>query len=274
MSFIATRLRPAALAAAALSALVLAAGPVQAAGEAEHPIHPENGWPFAGPLGRFDKASLQRGFQVYTQVCAACHSMRLLHYRNLGDDGGPGYDEDEVKAIAANYQVPAGPDEYGNEVDEYGQPLTRPARPEDRFKMPYPNETAARAANGGAYPPDLSVITKARHGGADYVYSLLQGYKEPPEDVELRAGAYYNIYFPGKQYAMPQPLYDDLIEYTDGTPATIEQMSYDVTQFLHWAAEPKMEERKKLGLMVMIYLSIFAVLLYLSYRRIWRNVDH
>ncbi len=274
MSFIAQRLRPAAILAATLSAFALTSAPAIAVGEYEHPIHPEKGWPFEGPLGRFDKASLQRGFQVYTQVCSTCHGMRLLSYRNLSDDGGPGFTEDEVKVIAAEYQVPAGPDEYGNEVDEYGQPLTRPARPDDTFKAPYSNEVAARAANGGALPPDLSVITKARHYGPDYIYSLLQGYKEPPEGYELRAGAYYNIYFPGKQYAMPQPLYDDLIEYTDGTPATIEQMSYDVTQFLHWAAEPKMEERKKLGLMVMIYLGIFAILLYFSYRRVWRDVDH
>ncbi len=274
---IAVTLRIRAVGLAAALVLGLAGQPGQAlaaAGEHEPWFGPKDGWSFKGFFGTYDRAALQRGFQVYQQVCAACHSMNLMRYRNLGEEGGPEFSEEEVKAIASSYNVPAGPDEFGNEVDEFGQPLTRPGRPEDAFVNPYQNDNAGRAANGGALPPDLSVITKARHGGADYVYSLLQGYKEPPADEEVAIGQYYNVYYPGKKFAMAQPLYEEQIAYTDGTTASIEQMAYDVTQFLEWAGNPKMEERKRLGLMVMIYLTIFALLLYFSYKRVWRDVDH
>ncbi len=262
------------VAAVGLGGSLTAPAAMAADAPAKYMIEPEGGWSFSGVFGRYDRKALQRGFQVYSTICAGCHSMNLLSYRNLGEEGGPEFTEEEVRAIAAQNQVPAGPDEFGSEVDEFGLPRVRPAKPNDRFRNPYANEEAARAANGGALPPDLSVINKARHYGADYTYSLLLGYKEAPNYVEMRTGMYYNIYFPGGQIAMPPQLMDGMIEYTDGTEATKEQMAHDVTQFLEWAGEPTMEERKKLGTMVMIYLFIFAVLLYISYRRLWRNIEH
>ncbi len=263
-----------AFAASLLAAAIGFGTPAFAAGEYEKPISPEGGWSFEGPFGRYDRAALQRGWRVYDQICSACHGMNLLSYRNLSQPGGPEFSEDEVKAIAESKQVPAGPDDQGNEVDEFGQPLTRPGRPSDNFVNPYPNEQLARSINGGAYPPDLSVINKARHYGADYVYSLLVGYSDPPPGVTGRPGQYYNKYYPGGFYAMPQPLYPDMVQYDDGTEATVEQMAADVTHFLEWAGEPKMEVRKSMGIMVMIYLLILSVLLYWSYKRIWRDVDH
>jgi len=249
---------------------------VLAAGEYKKPRTPEGGWSFSGPFGSYDNAALQRGFAVYKQVCSTCHGMDLLYYRNLGEPGGPGFSEEQVKALAAEFQVPAGPDSLGNTTDENGLPLTRPAEPKDTFRNPYPNEQAARAANGGALPPDLSVINKARKGGADYTYSLLTGYQEPPAGEEPPAnGLHYNPYFPGKWIAMANPLVaDGLVEYTDGTEATTRQMAKDVTHFLEWAGEPKMEQRKSLGLMVMGYLVLLAFLLYLAYKRVWRDVEH
>lgn len=263
-------------AAAGLLAVSLLPTPaaLAAGGDTAPLIKPEEGWSFSGFFGRYDQAALQRGFQVYQQLCSACHGMDLLAYRNLGDAGGPEFSEEQVSAIAAQAQVLAGPDDQGNESDEYGQPLRRPGKPTDSFANPYPNKAAARVANGGAYPPDLSVINKARHGGADYLYSLLQGYKDAPEGVEMRPGMYYNIYYPGGQIAMPQILYPDIVAYEDGTEATVPQLAHDVTQFLEWAGEPKMEVRKKMGSMVMLYLALLTVLFYLSYRRVWRNVDH
>lgn len=260
------------LLAAGLMLTTLTAAPAQAAGgKAEPLLDPE--WSFEGIFGRYDRAALQRGFQVYRNVCSACHSLELIAFRNLYEPGGPEFPEAVVKEIAASYQIPT-LDEFGNSHDSNGLPVTRPGRPEDRIPPPFPNETAARAANNGAYPPDLSVINKARHYGADYVYSLLQGYEQPPEDFNLQPGLYYNIYYPGQQFAMAQPLYPDMVAYDDGTDATIQQMSADVTHFLEWAGEPKMEQRKSLGVNVMIYLGIFALLLYISYRRVWRDVEH
>jgi cytochrome c1 len=188
-----------------------------------------------------------------------------MAYRNLSQPGGPEFSEAEVKAIAAEYLVEDGPDDYGDMFE-------RAALPRDGFVEPYPNENAGRAANGGAYPPDLSLINKARGGGADYVYAILAGYEEAPEGMEMRAGLYYNPYMSGGKIAMPAPLLEDIVEYGDGTPATVEQMSADVVHFLEWAAEPKMEERKRIGLMVMIYLSIFAALMYISMRKIWGDL--
>ncbi len=270
-----TRMWRAGLAGLAMAVAAFAFTPVQAAGGSDvELLKPEGGWSFEGPLGRYDEAALQRGFQVYQQICAGCHSMNLLSYRNLSQPGGPEFPVEVMEEIAAQAMVPAGPDEFGNTTDEFGLPLTRPGRPEDTFVAPYPNEQAARAANGGAYPPDMSVIAKARYGLHNYIYSLLQGYEEPPEGFEVMPGLYYNKFMYGNQIAMAQPLYDDMVVYEDGTPATIEQMSADVSHFLAWAAEPKLEQRKSLGLQVMIYLTIFAALLYLSYRRIWRDVEH
>jgi len=233
-----------------------------AAEKMNEPLHPD--WSFEGPLGKFERASLQRGYQVYTEVCAGCHSMDLLSYRNLIEDGGPEFSKDQAKAMAAMFETKGGP-------NEDGEMIMRPAILSDHFVSPWENEQQARAANGGAYPPDLSVIVKAREGGADYIYSLLIGYEDPPVDMILDDGVYYNIYAKGNKIAMPQPLYEDGVEYTDETIATPEQMAHDVTMFLTWAAEPKLEARKRIGFKVISYLIILSFLLYFTNRRIWKD---
>ena len=230
--------------------------------ELKEPMHPD--WSFEGPLGKFDRASLQRGYQVYTEVCSGCHSMNLLSYRNLVEEGGPEFSESQAKAMAAAFEVPGVPNSDG-EIE------MRPAILSDKFVSPYENEQQGRAANGGAYPPDLSVMVKARHGGADYIYSLLLGYVEAPNDIKLDDGVYYNKYAKGQKIAMPQVLYEDGVEYTDGTIASQEQMSRDVTMFLTWAAEPKLEARKRIGFKVISYLLILSVLLYFTNRQIWKE---
>ena len=320
--------------AAGLAGLMITAA-AHAAGGAEHAHGPEGGWPFEGTTGQFEQDSLQRGYQVYKEVCSSCHGMKLLSYRNLGEPGGPFYDSDYpnandnpfVKAMAAENEILS---PTPNDIGEYDY---RPATPADRFRSPYANENAARAANNGAAPPDLSVITKARHGGASYVYSLMTGYPDD-EAISRRLaseatddapavyetvidiakmkgkhggdghgddhhdygvliqplGQYYNPYMPGDttpQYegdprhppaggflAMAPQLIEGRVEYSDGTEATVEQMAYDVAQFLAWAGEPKQENRKSLGMSVMLYLFILAILVWFSYQRIWRNVDH
>ncbi|MEQ8558933.1 MAG: cytochrome c1 [Henriciella sp.] len=332
---------------AGLGAAALVAS-AHAAGGALHPHEPEGGWEFTGPLGELDMESVQRGYQVYREVCASCHGMRLMHYRNLGEPGGPFYDPEYpnandnplVKSFAAQDEI------LSTEPNDVGDYDYRPARTSDPFKSPYPNEQAARAANGGAYPPDLSVITKARPGGASYIYSLLTGYPEdavistrtvevPAEDVtdseaseeEVEAeegaavveetetvidvghmdklshgdahyegeliqpvGQYYNPYFagdttpqwegdprhapPGGFLAMPPQLTPGRVSYMDGTEATVDQMARDVSAFLQWAGEPKQKQRKSTGFASMIYLVILAVLLWFSFHRIWRKVDH
>lgn len=360
--------------ASGLMAATLALG-AHAAGGAKHPHSPEGGWPQEGPFGKFDQASVQRGYQVYREVCASCHSMDLLHFRNLAEKGGPYYqpgvspnDNPLIKEFASQYTY--------NEIDDAGDVVTRPGRPSDQFRNPYPNKQAARAGNGGALPPDLSVIVKARSGGADYIYSLISGYPEvTSEDRSIEfhddyhgvltqnAGLYYNPYFPGdtvpnwdgdprhapsggflamppqliEPVRLPEPedmpeserdprtcdqIFDDTIEelieartvelreetgdtdaeahladvdamkrqtaldekfytkcttkvaYRDGTYPSIDQMAKDVTAFLAWASEPKQTVRKSMGLGVMIFLFLLAVLLWFSYRRIWRNVEH
>ncbi len=224
-------------------------------------------WSFEGVFGGYDRAQLQRGFLVYKDVCSVCHGLKLLSYRNLGQPGGPEFPEAAVKAIAASVQVP--------DLDEAGEPTTRPGTPADRFVSPYPNEKAARAANNGSLPPDLSVITKARLDGVNYLYSILTGYADPPADMTMNAGMNYNLYFPGHQIAMPAPLVvDGQVTYADGTPATIDQMAKDVSAFLAWAAEPKLEERKSLGFKVILFLMALTALLYLSYKRLWRDIEH
>ncbi len=222
-------------------------------------------WSFSGPFGSFDKDALRRGLQVYSEVCASCHSLKFVAYRNLGDAGGPELSEAEVKAIAAEYEVTDGPDSEGDMFE-------RPAEPKDKFVSPFENEQAARASNNGAYPPDLSLMTKARKNGPNHVYSILTGYQDAPEGVTVGEGMNYNPYFSGGQIAMAQPLFEDQVEYEDGTPATVEQMSKDVVEFLHWAAEPKLEERKRLGLKVMIFLIVFAGLLYATKKRVWEDL--
>ncbi|MEQ9115325.1 MAG: cytochrome c1 [Rickettsiales bacterium] len=220
-------------------------------------------WSFDGAFGSFDKQSVQRGFQVYKEVCATCHSLELVSFRNLEEIG---LTTDEVKALASQYQIKDGPNDEG----EY---FTRPGKHFDRMPSPYPNEKASRAANNGAYPLDLSLIIKARSDGANYVYSLLTGYNDtPPAGFNLVEGMYYNPYFPGKQIAMPPPLSDSLITYLDGTNSDVEQMSVDVVNFLQWAAEPEMEKRKVMGIKVIVYLLILALFLYFSYKRIWSGV--
>ena len=223
-------------------------------------------WSFKGYTGKFDRASLQRGFQVYKEVCSSCHSMQYLSYRNLGEPGGPEFTEAEVKAIAASVEVTDGP-------DSQGEMFTRPGRPSDKFVNPYPNVQASAAANGGAYPPDMSVLVKARKGGANYIYSVLMGYDEPPAGMELDDGVYYNKYMYGNKIKMSSPLDDDIVEYADGTKATVDQMAKDVTTFLQWTAEPHLETRHKLGFRVIIYLSVLTVLVYFSMKKIWSRIE-
>ena len=223
-------------------------------------------WSFKELTGKFDRASLQRGFQVYKEVCASCHSMQYLSYRNLGEPGGPEFTQEEVKAIAASVEIEDGP-------DSQGEMFTRPGKPSDKFKSPYPNVQASTVANGGAYPPDMSVLVKARPGGADYMYSVLMGYEEPPAGMKLDDGVYYNKYMIGQKIKMSSPLSDGIVEYSDGTEATMDQMAKDVTTFLAWAAEPELEERHRVGFKVIIYLILLTILVYLSMKRIWSRID-
>ena len=222
----------------------------------------ENNWSFEGIFGTFDRASLQRGYQVYSEVCAGCHSMQHLSYRNLSEKGGPEFSEKEAKAIAAQFEVTDGP-------NSEGEMFLRPGRLSDNFVSPYPNVEASTAANGGAYPPDMSVLVKARAGGANYIYSLLLGYEETPEGFELDDGVYYNKYMPGNKIKMSEPIYDGIVEYSDGTQTTKEQIVKDVTTFLVWASEPHLESQHKMGFKVIIYLIILIVLVYMSKQRVW-----
>ena len=226
----------------------------------------ETDWSFKGLFGKFDRASLQRGYQVYTEVCAACHSMQYLSYRNLAEPGGPEFTEDQAKAIAASFEVLDGP-------NSDGEMFLRPAKLSDKFVKPYENVEASKAANGGAYPPDMSVLAKARMGGADYIYSLLLGYEDPPADIKLDDGVYYNKYMYGNKIKMSAPLSDGLVEYNDGTEATEQQMAKDITTFLMWSAEPHLETRHKTGFRVIVYLIILSVLVYLTMKKIWSRVE-
>ena len=223
-------------------------------------------WSFKGLFGKFDRASLQRGYQVYTEVCASCHSMKLLSYRNLAEKGGPEFSEDQAKAIAGNFEVTDGP-------DSDGEMFVRSAKLSDKLVKPYKNDQEAMASNGGAYPPDMSVLVKARKGGADYVYSVLLGYEELPSDLTLEDGVYYNAYMSGNKIKMPNPLFEGLVEYNDGTKATEEQMAKDVATFLAWAAEPHLEARHKIGFKAIIYLIILTILAYFSMKRLWSRVE-
>ena len=223
-------------------------------------------WTFKGLFGKFDRASLQRGYQVYTEVCAACHSMKYLSYRNLSEKGGPEFSLAQAKAIAASFEVTDGP-------NSDGEMFNRPGKLSDKFVMPYENVKAAEAANGGAYPPDMSVLVKARGGGVDYIYSLLQGYEEAPSGMILDEGVHYNKYMYGNKIKMSAPLSDGIIEYSDGTNASVEQMSKDVTTFLMWAAEPSLEARHQMGFKAIVYLIILTILVYFSMKRIWSRVE-
>ena len=271
-----------------LSAVILAglAGAVGTARaeEVETPWPPKIGWSFKGPFGTFDTQQLQRGYAVYKQVCSNCHSMRDVAFRNLADAGGPQFSAGQVKALAETFKITDG-------VDDSGSPAERPGRASDYFPSPFANEAAARAANGGALPPDMSVLAKARtyeqgfpwfifapftqyqEEGPDYIHALLNGYKEqPPEGFKLPEGKYYNTYFPGHAISMPPPLNEGAVEYTDGSPTTVEQYSKDITAFLTWVAEPKLVQRKRVGFNAIVFLIVFASLLYIVKRRIWAGV--
>jgi ubiquinol-cytochrome c reductase cytochrome c1 subunit len=244
------------------AAVALAGLQAGAALAAEGAAPPERDWSFSGIFGKFDRGAMQRGFQVYREVCSGCHSIRLIAFRNLE---ALGYGEDEIKAIAAEYSVEDGPDEEGEMFERSGLPS-------DRIPSPFPNSKAAAAANNGAAPPDLSLMIKARDGGADYVHGLLTGYAEPPEDRELLEGQNYNLYFPGNTTAMAEPLFEDAVEYDDGTRATVEQMASDVVTFLAWTAEPEMEERKRMGIKVFLFLLVFTGVLYACKRKVWADL--
>jgi cytochrome c1 len=274
---------------AAAAVAIAGFGIAWAAGEAEHP---EN-YPFSfeSPVGSYDMAAVQRGYQVYSQVCSTCHSMDNLAYRHLGEEGGP-FALYMVRNHETGEMEPhVGKPEHGGEFVDVtenpyvralaaavtisdtdpnsGQPADRPGRISDHFRAPFPNEIAARAANGGAYPPDLSVITSARHGGADYIRSVLIGYTG-----ESEGALYHNRYFPGGQIAMPPPLAEGAVPYADGTPTTVAQYATDVATFLQWASDPHMEERKRMGIVVLAFLAALSVLLYLAYKQVWRGESH
>jgi len=222
-------------------------------------------WSFKGIFGTFDRASLQRGYQVYQEVCSGCHSVQYLSYRNLSEKGGPEFSVEEAKAIAAQFEVEDGP-------NNDGEMFMRPGRLSDKFVKPYPNVEASTAANGGAYPPDMSVLAKARKGGADYIYSLLLGYEEPPAGFEIEEGVYYNKYMSGNKIKMTAPLSDGLVEYSDGTQSTTAQMAKDITTFLVWTAEPHLESQHRMGFKVIIYLIILLTLVYMSKQKVWSRI--
>jgi ubiquinol-cytochrome c reductase cytochrome c1 subunit len=250
-----------------LAGFALAFGTVFSPGaRAEEAITlPKVDWSFSGPFGTFDRASAQRGFQVYNEVCSACHSMKYMSYRNLA---GIGLSPAEIKAIAATKTVPG-------DLDDDGKPTTRPGLPSDHFVSPFPNDKAARAANNGAFPPDQSVLVSAREGGANYIYALVgKGYVDAPAGVKVPDGSFYNTYFPGHAIHMPPPLSDGSVTYADGTKATVEQEAKDVTTFLYFAANPEMEARKHLGVRVVGFLVLLTGVTYAAKRRLWANIEH
>jgi ubiquinol-cytochrome c reductase cytochrome b/c1 subunit len=273
--------------AAAMAALVVAGGLVMGSTESaraeEQATPPSLKWSFAGPLGTYDRGALQRGLKVYKEVCSNCHALSYIAFRNLADPGGPGYSEAQVAGLASEYKIKDGP-------NDAGEMFERPGRPADYFPSPFPNEQAARAAYGGAAPPDLSLIAKARsyergfpwfildfftqfqEQGPNYVAAILQGFEDkPPAGVTVPDGSYYNKYFPGHVIKMPKPLSDGQVTFDDGSPATVAQYAKDVTTFLMWAAEPKMEARKQLGLQVFVFLIIFAFMMYFTKKKVWAD---
>jgi ubiquinol-cytochrome c reductase cytochrome b/c1 subunit len=266
--------------AAALSGL---APLVASAQEADAP--PRQHWSFSGPFGTFDQAQLQRGFKIYREVCSNCHSLKLLSFRNLADSGGPGFTEAQAAAIAGTFQVTDGP-------NDEGQMFQRPGKIADYFPAPFANDQAARAALGGKLPPDMSDLAKARsyewgfpqfvfdaflmyqEDGPDYIHAIINGYTDPPAGFPMPPGGQYNKYFPGGALGMPKPLSDGQVEYTDGTPTTVDQYGKDVAAFLMWAAEPKLDARKQLGFQVMVFLFVFTGLLYFTKKKVWHAVLH
>jgi ubiquinol-cytochrome c reductase cytochrome c1 subunit len=240
--------------------LVLSASAAVASGGGGPALKTQN-WSFNGPMGTFDRAQVQRGYQVYSEVCAGCHSLKYVRFGNLLDIG---FSEDQAKAVAAEFEAEDGP-------DDDGEMFMRPARLSDALPSPFANDKAARASNNGALPPDLSLMAKARVGGPDYIYSLLMGYTDAPAGHEVAEGMNYNAWFPGTQIAMAPPVSDDGIEYVDGTAGTADQQAKDVSAFLMWAAEPKLEDRHKTGLKTMIFLIILTFLFWLVKRRVWAD---
>jgi ubiquinol-cytochrome c reductase cytochrome c1 subunit len=288
VSPIARRIAGALVLGLALSATPALAETATATAPAHFPIlEPEpQDWTFAGVFGRFDQAQLQRGFQVYKEVCSSCHSMKLVAFRALAEEGGPHFSEEQVKALAATYKVTDGPNDAGDMFE-------RAAKPSDHFPSPFANAEAAKAANGGAEPPDLSVIAKARaahrgifftvldfftqyqEGGPDYIHALLTGFRDPPAGMTVPEGTHYNPYFlAAASLAMPPPLSADQVTYTDGTPQTVDQYARDVAAFLMWAAEPHLAERKRMGFQVVVFLIVFAGLVGLAKRKVWANEPH
>jgi ubiquinol-cytochrome c reductase cytochrome b/c1 subunit len=252
--------------------------------EHETPTPPMLKWSFAGPFGKYDPGQLQRGFKVYKEVCSNCHSLTMIAFRNLADPGGPEFTVAQAQAIAAQYKIKDGP-------DDHGEMFERPGRLADYFPPPFPNEQAARASNGGAYPPDMSVLAKARtyergfptfvfdiftqyqEQGPDYIAAVLKGYEQKPADMQMAPGMMYNKYFPGHGIAMPPPISDGQVTFDDGSPATLDQYSRDVAAFLMWTAEPHLDDRKRIGFQVMVYLLLLAGLLYFTKKQVWRDVE-
>lgn len=247
--------------------------------EHDTPVPPKLKWSFAGPFGKYDQAQLQRGFKIYKEVCAACHSLQMLAFRNLADTGGPGFSEEQAAAVAAEYKI--------KDLDDKGEPVERTGRLADSFLSSFANELAAKAANGGVAPPDMSTLAKARtyergfpwfvfdaitqyqEQGPDYIAALLKGYEEPPKGFQLPSGGYYNRYFPGHNIAMPPPLQANQVTYDDGAPQTMDQYSKDISAFLMWAAEPHLVARKRMGFQVMIFLIVLAGLMYFTKKKVW-----
>lgn len=245
----------------ALAACLLFAASTATA--AEKMSYEKQDWSWQGVFGTYDRAQLQRGLQVYKAVCAACHALDYVAFRNLADLG---YSKAEIQAFAKTYEI------TNVEPNDQGEMFNRPGRAEDYFPAPFPNEQAARAANNGAYPPNLSLMIEARPNGADYMYALITGYKDAPKGMTMNEGMSYNTAFPGHQIAMPSPLAEGAVEYKDGTKPTVKQMATDVTAFLAWAAEPNLEARKKMGFKVMLFLFAFLALLVAMKRRTWADV--
>ena len=273
------RIMIASVLAASLSGMAMLGAHAQ---EADAP--PMQHWSFSGPFGMYDPEQLQRGFKIYREVCSTCHSMKLLSFRNLADAGGPSFTEAQAAAVAASFQVTDGP-------NDSGQMFQRPGKISDYFPSPFANDQAARAALGGGLPPDMSTLAKARtydepfpgfiidaftmyqEQGPDYIHAILNGYTDAPAGFPLAPGTFYNKYFPGHAIHMPPPLKDGQVQYTDGTPQTLDQYGRDVAAFLMWASEPKLDERKRLGFQVMIFLFVFAGLLYFTKKRVWHAVE-
>ena len=243
-----------------VSLVTILGTPTWAAGEVTKP--PQQEWSFNGMFGTFNRPSAQRGLQVYREVCSGCHSLKQIHFRQLS---GIGYKDAQIKAMAAEIDVTDGPNDEGDMFERAGIPA-------DRFPMPFENEKAAAAANNGKAPPDLTLMTKARFNGPDYLYALLTGYKDPPSDFEMPEGGNYNTYYAGNVIAMASPLADGSVEYQDGTKATTAQMARDVTVFLSWTAEPELEERKAMGIKVLLFLIILTGLLYAVKKKVWEDV--